>query len=134
MSLLIAFALARLAPQMAPIKRGNAEQLWQQACGFSPRGFLDHGDVYTPREGCLFTTFATGMAAIYIEFPKRRYWILLTKWWRNCGSIRITRTFTRMPALLSKNGPIAQTHLCRIQKAYWRRSGGLTWLTMGKKI
>src|SRR5437016_4387921 len=53
MSLLIAFGLARLAPQMASIKRGNAEQLWEQACHFSPweQSLGGRGHVYKPREG-----------------------------------------------------------------------------------
>jgi hypothetical protein len=53
MSLLIAFGLARLAPLMEPIKRGTAEELWEQACHLSGREltFLGHGEVYKPREG-----------------------------------------------------------------------------------
>ncbi len=51
MSILIAFGLARLAPRMAPIKRGNAEELWEQAFHFQPRAFLGHGNVYKSREG-----------------------------------------------------------------------------------
>lgn len=53
MSLLSAFALAGLAPQMAPIKRGTSEQLWEQAFHFEPKGvaLLGHGHIYKPREG-----------------------------------------------------------------------------------
>jgi len=54
MSILIAFGLARLAPRMAPIKRGTAELLWEQACHFSLREAVlgGHGSVYKSRDGC----------------------------------------------------------------------------------
>jgi hypothetical protein len=52
-SVLIAVALARLAPRMAPIKRGSAEEFWEQACHFQPREAVlgGHGHVYPLREG-----------------------------------------------------------------------------------
>jgi hypothetical protein len=55
MSVVIALGLACLAPLMAPIKRGNAEELWEQACHFQPREQVlgGHGHVYRPREGWL---------------------------------------------------------------------------------
>ena len=52
-SALIAFGLALLAPVMAPIKRGTAEELWEQACHFQPweQSLGGRGHVYKPREG-----------------------------------------------------------------------------------
>ena len=47
---LIPIGLVFLAPRMAPVKRGTAEKLWEQACDI-PQQFLGHGDVYRPREG-----------------------------------------------------------------------------------
>jgi hypothetical protein len=52
-SILIAFAIALLAPLMAPIKRGTAEELWEQACHFRPseQSIGGRGQVFKPREG-----------------------------------------------------------------------------------
>jgi len=53
MSGLIAYALARLAPKMAPVQRGTAEELWEQACHFDPRDMVlgGHGEVFGARDG-----------------------------------------------------------------------------------
>jgi hypothetical protein len=53
MSLLIAIALAFLAQPMAPIKRGSAEEMWENACHFHEweQAIGGHGHIYKPREG-----------------------------------------------------------------------------------
>jgi len=51
--LLIAAVLALLARTMAPIKRGSAEELWENACHFHEweKAIGGHGHFYKPREG-----------------------------------------------------------------------------------